>query len=102
MASGAGVINNYAQQKQERQARILARRPLIKETEALEKQIEKLNIEKAKLDARAQEATLYDVENKAELQLLLKRQAELNDAIDTAEMRWLELHEQLEALPEIS
>ena len=93
--------NTYAQNKAERQARILARRPLIKETEMLEKQIEKLNIEKAKLDARAQEATLYDVENKAELQLLLKRQAELNDAIDAAEMRWLQLHEQLEVLPEV-
>ncbi len=95
-------INTYAQNKAERQARMLARRPLIKETEMLENQIEKLNIEKAKLDVRAQEATLYDVENKAELQLLLKRQAELNDAIDAAEMRWLELHEQLETLPEIN
>ena len=93
--------NTYAQNKAERQARILARRPLIKETEMLEKQIEKLNIEKATLNARAQEATLYDVENKAELQLLLKRQAELNDAIDAAEMRWLQLHEQLEVLPEV-
>ena len=94
-------INTYAQNKAERQARILARRPLIKETEMLEKQIEKLNIEKATLDARAQESTLYDAENKAELQLLLKRQTELNDAIDAAEMRWLQLHEQLEVLPEV-
>ena len=94
--------NSYTQNKAERQARILARRPLIKETEMLEKQIEKLNIEKAKLDARAQEATLYDVENKAELQLLLKRQTELSNLVDAAEMRWLELHEQLETLPEIN
>ena len=43
-----------------------------------------------------------DVENKAELQLLLKRQTELSNLVDAAEMRWLELHEQLETLPEIN
>ena len=95
-------INTYAKNKAERQAIILARRPLLKETEMLEKQIEKLNIEKAKHDVRAQEASLYDVENKAELQLLLKRQAEIATLIDAAEMRWLELHEQLEKLPEVN
>ena len=44
---------------------------------------------------------MKDQQNKAELQALLKRQAELSGAIDEAEMRWLELHEQLEDLPEI-
>ena len=94
--------NTYAQQKQERQARIVARRPLIKETEVLEKKLEKHSIEKIKLDERAQEAALYDIENKTELQNLLKRQAELNSLIENAELRWLELHEQLETLPEIN
>ena len=94
--------NIYAQQKLDRQARIVARRPLIKETEVLEKQLEKYNVEKTKLDQRAQEATLYNLENKTELQNLLKRQAELNSLIENAEMRWLELHEQLETLPEFN
>jgi ATP-binding cassette, subfamily F, member 3 len=94
--------NNYSQQKQDRQTRILQRRPLLKETEQIEKQLEKLNQEKAALDARAGESSLYEAENKAELQNLLKRQAELSGAIDEAEMRWLELHEQLETLPEIA
>ncbi len=106
LASEAGQenknTNTYAQQKQERQARIVARRPLIKETELLEKQLEKHSIEKIKLDERAQEAALYDVENKTELQRLLKRQAELNNLIENAEMRWLAMHEQLETLPEIN
>ncbi len=92
--------NDYAQTKAERQARIVARRPMLKETEQIEKNLEKLNAEKTLLDARASEASLYDANNKAELQQLLKRQAALIDAIDTAEMRWLTLHEQLEALPE--
>ncbi len=93
--------NDYAQSKAERQARIVARRPLLKETEQLEKSLEKLNAEKSTLDTRASEASLYDADSKTELQQLLKRQAELSGAIDTAEMRWLELHEQLEALPEV-
>jgi ATP-binding cassette subfamily F protein 3 len=93
--------NDYAQSKAERQSRIAARRPLLKETEQIEKHLEKLNAEKSVLDIRAGEADLYDADNKTELQQLLKRQAELSSAIDTAEMRWLELHEQLEALPEI-
>ncbi len=90
--------NDYAQSKAERQARIVARRPLVKETEQIEKSLEKLNAEKATLDARASEGSLYDANNKNELQQLLKRQAELSSAIDMAEMRWLELHEQLEAI----
>jgi ATP-binding cassette, subfamily F, member 3 len=101
-ASRASTIGSYAQQKQERQARIVQRRPLIKETEQLEKLLEKYQTEKASLDARAGEADLYEVQNKLELQALLKRQAELTNNIDEAEMRWLELHEQLEALPEIN
>jgi ATP-binding cassette subfamily F protein 3 len=93
--------NDYAQSKADRQARILLRRPLVKETEQIEKSLEKLNAEKNTLDARASEGSLYDADNKAELQQLLKRQAELISAIDMAEMRWLKINEQLEDLPEI-
>jgi ATP-binding cassette subfamily F protein 3 len=102
LASRASNLNTYAQQKQDRQVRTLARRPLLKETEQIEKHLEKWQLEKTSLDARASEASLYELENKAELQHLLKRQSELNNYIDDAEMRWLELHEQLECMPEIS
>ncbi len=95
-------VNTYAQSKAERQARIVVRRPLLKETEQIEKSLEKYQAEKANLDTRAGEADLYEQQNKVELQALLKRQAELTNAIDAAEMRWLELHEHLEALPEIN
>ena len=106
LASGGGQenknLNTYAQNKAERQARTLQRRPLLKETEQCEKYLEKYNAEKVSLDARASESSLYDIENKTELQHLLKRQAELANLIDEAEMRWLEMHEQLEKLPEIN
>lgn len=94
--------HDYAQSKAERQARILVRRPLLKETEKLEKQLEQLATEKADLDARAGDVALYEIANKEELQKFLKRQSELADLVESAEMRWLDLHEQLEALPEIA
>ncbi len=106
LASRTGQINTYvntcAQNKAERQARLVARRPLLKETEQIEKHLEKWQLEKTHLDARASEPSLYDIENKAELQSSLKRQTELTSLIDEAEMRWLALHEQLENLPEVN
>ena len=105
LASGVGQtsknVNTYAQNKIERQARILQRRLLLKETERIEKNLEKWQQEKMSLDARASQPKLYDIENKTELQSFLKRQSELASLMDEAEMRWLELHEQLEALPEM-
>lgn len=100
--SRASNLNVYTQQKQDRQARIVARRPLLKETERIEKQLERLNQEKSGLDARVSESNLYEAENREELQRILKRQSELTGLIDQTEMRWLELHEQLECLPEIN
>ncbi len=102
LASRASATNTYAQNKAERQARLVARRPFLKETEQIEKHLEKWQLEKTHLDTRASEPSLYDVENKAELQSLLKRQIELTCFIDEAEMRWLALHEQLEGLPEVN
>ncbi len=96
------VNNSYAQQKQERQARILARRPLLKECSQIEAHLEKWNTEKSHIDTRLNESQLYESADKTELQQLLKKQAELTQLIEEAELRWLELHEQLEALPEIN
>ena len=96
------VNNSYAQQKQERQARILARRPLLKECSQIEAHLEKWNTEKSHIDTRLNEPQLYESADKTELQQLLKKQAELTQLIEEAELRWLELHEQLEALPEIN
>lgn len=94
--------NDYILTKQERQARIIVRRPLLKEIEGIEKQLEKLNAEKAIFDARANEADLYEPQNKAELQQLLKNRAEIIQKIDMTELRWLELHETIESLPELN
>ena len=91
--------NDRAANKIERQARIAARRPLLKEIEQLDNNIAQWHIDKTKCDERLNDSALYAENDKTELQQLLKKQSELRSQIETAEMRWLELHELLEAIP---
>ena len=90
-----------AQTKAERQARIAERRPLLKEVEQIEANMAKWEQEKTQIDNQLADADLYTQSDKSILQNLLKRQAELTQLLETAELRWLELHEVLEALPVI-
>ena len=94
--------NDRAQNKAERQARIAERRPLLKELEQLERNMAQMQTDKQVCDERLNDTALYSASDKTELQQLLKTQAELTSKLETAEERWLELHEQLEALPEIN
>ena len=91
--------NDRAFNKAEKQARILERRPLIKELELLELNIERWQGEKKTCDERLNDAELYAMNDKTELQQLLKKQAELANQIEVGEERWLALHELLEAMP---
>lgn len=91
--------NERAQNKAERQARLAERRPLIKASEKLESDMAVWQKEKTQIDERLADPSLYTVAQKTGLQDLLKRQAELAQAIAQAEERWLELQEQLEAIP---
>lgn len=94
--------NSYAQNKLDRQARTAERRPLLKETEKLEKQIVVWQQEKVRCDERLNNTTLYENDDKTELQALLKQQSALTLNIEQAEERWLEVHEKLEAIPAIN
>ena len=93
--------NERAQNKAERQARIAERRPLLKELEQIERSMAQMQIDKAACDERLNDTELYSAADKTELQTLLKKQAELASKLEIAEERWLELHEQLEAIPAI-
>jgi len=93
--------NDRAQNKAERQARIAERRPLLKELEQTERKMAQMQTEKKACDERLNDTELYSASDKTELQQLLKTQAELASKLETAEERWLELHEQLEAMPVI-
>ncbi len=94
--------NDRAQQKALRQARINERRPFLKEISQLEQDLASFNQEKTVIDRRLNDTDLYEKTDKSELQLLLKKQAELSQKIEEIEIRWLECHEKLEALPEIT
>ncbi|BAL26707.1 ATP-binding cassette domain-containing protein [Azoarcus sp. KH32C] len=83
----------------ERQARLATRRPLVKELDQLEKKMAGWQGEKKLLDARLADPALYSSGDTSQLQTLLKRQAELAEWIETAELRWLEISETLESLP---
>jgi len=87
--------------KAERQARIAERRPLLKELEQIERNMAQMQSDKKVCDERLNDGELYTAPDKTELQQLLKKQAELAGKLETAEERWLELHEQLEAMPAI-
>ena len=88
-----------AQSKADRQVRIAERRPLLKETEQIEANMAKWEQDKSDLDNKLADPDLYTQSDKSILQDLLKRQADLVQQLETAEMRWLELQEMLEALP---
>jgi ATP-binding cassette subfamily F protein 3 len=83
----------------DRRSLLEKRRPLVKEVERLDKQLAAWLGEKAPLDERLADPALYADGDRVLLAGLLKRQAELAGLIETAELRWLEVHEALEALP---
>jgi ATP-binding cassette subfamily F protein 3 len=92
--------NSYAQNKAERQARLIERRPLLKEVEVVEKKLTGWQAEIQALEQQLADPALYQGTSSAQLQTLLKRQGELAGLMESAEQRWLELHEQLEAIPD--
>ncbi|MCE9633456.1 MAG: ATP-binding cassette domain-containing protein, partial [Methylophilales bacterium] len=98
-AEKSTVKNDRALNKIERQARQAERRPLVKEAEKLEHQMAQWQKEKDDCDTRLGNPDIYAAADKAPLQALLKRQAELAQSIEQAETRWLEIHEQLESMP---
>ncbi len=99
VAADKPVRNDRAVNKAERQARIAERRPLLKELEQIERGMAQMQADKKVCDDRLGDSALYAAADKTELQQLLKTQAELSAKLETAEERWLELHEKLEAMP---
>lgn len=83
-----------------RQELLQKRRPLVKELEQLDKQLLKLTTEKESLESTLADPGFYSASgDRQELEKLTRRQSEVGEALETTELRWLEVHEQLEALP---
>ena len=82
----------------DRQAILMQRRPLLKESEKLEQQIARWQVQRSELEAQLADPALYEKNDSALIQKLNQEQAGVAEKIDTAEMRWLEIQEALEAL----
>nr|WP_221265721.1 ATP-binding cassette domain-containing protein [Oleiagrimonas soli] len=72
-------------------------RPLLKDVQQTEKRMQAIDKELADIETRMADPALY-TEQPREAAELGKRQGELRAEHDTLETRWLELHEQIEAL----
>ncbi|MDR0996470.1 MAG: ATP-binding cassette domain-containing protein [Zoogloeaceae bacterium] len=88
------------QQKNERQALLARRRPLVKELAQLEADLATWTARKATLDAELADPALYAAGDAPKIQTLSKQQAEAAAQIEAAEARWLEVSEALDALGE--
>ncbi|WP_410498295.1 ATP-binding cassette domain-containing protein [Chitinibacter sp. S2-10] len=99
-ASG-DAINRKEQKRQEAQERqklAEQRKPLSKKLEKIEKDMAKLHEQHAVLAEKLADETLYTNERKDELQLALKQDSDIKTQLETLEMDWLEITEQLESI----
>ena len=85
-----------------RQGKLARRRPLLKEAEKLERDMEQWQREKRDLDLRLLDPSLYAGGDGAALQEITRRQGELMQRLEEAEERWLEIHAELEEIGEVS
>jgi ATP-binding cassette subfamily F protein 3 len=92
-------LQQRADAKASRQALLAQRRPLLKEIEQLERKLGKWHEEKAALEAKFSDPDFYAAVDRQKSEEMHRQAAALGEQIDEAELRWLEVHEALEALP---
>jgi ATP-binding cassette subfamily F protein 3 len=84
----------------DRQARLAARRPLLKEAEKLDKDLARWQLEKQQIDTQLADPAFYTSPDPSQLRTLTVKQQQLAGDIDAAEHRWLEIHAELESIGE--
>ncbi|SFM77255.1 ATP-binding cassette domain-containing protein [Rugamonas rubra] len=100
-AAAVPVADRKDQKRQaaeDRQRLATLRKPLEQKVKRLDEQIAKRNGQKAEVDAKLGEPSIYDAANKAKLKQLLADQSFFSKDLGQLEAEWLELQEQLEAL----
>ncbi len=98
-AEKAERLQQRADAKANRQALLAERRKLTKEIEQIDRNLAKWQEEKAALDTQFADPDFYATVDRQKSEEMHRRAGELGEVIDTAELRWLELHEALDALP---
>ncbi|ATQ76242.1 ABC transporter [Massilia violaceinigra] len=86
------------QDAEQRQRTAALRKPIEGKIKRLEEQIAKRNEQKADVDAKLGEASIYEAANKAKLKTLLADQSFYKKDLAQLEAEWMELQEQLEGL----
>ncbi|MHA4866757.1 ATP-binding cassette domain-containing protein [Duganella sp. PWIR1] len=99
--AAAAVVNTKEQKRKEaedRQRLSALRKPMEQKIKRLDEQIAKRTAQKAEVDAKLGEESIYDAANKAKLKQLLADQSFFSKDLGELEAQWLELNEQMEAL----
>ena len=86
----------------ERQEKLSRRRPLLKEAEQLEKRLAEWHEEKREIDESLADPSFYESPDPDKLKGVALRQTELARMIDEAEHRWLEVHDELERIGQVT
>ncbi|TYQ21679.1 UNVERIFIED_ORG: ATP-binding cassette subfamily F protein 3 [Zoogloea ramigera] len=97
----APVVNTRDQKRKEaedRQRLATLRKPLEQKIKRLDDQIAKRSAQKAEVDGRLADATIYEAANKAKLKQALADQTFFTKDLGELEAQWLQLQEELEAL----
>ncbi|NHZ78275.1 ATP-binding cassette domain-containing protein [Massilia sp. CCM 8695] len=100
-APAAPVADKKDQKRQDaeqRQRTAALRKPIEGKIKRLEEQIAKRNEQKAEVDGKLGEASIYEAANKAKLKTLLADQSFYKKDLAQLEAEWMELQEQLEGL----
>jgi len=93
-------IQARAAVQEERQLRLARRRPLVKESSRLERNIEDTRAELKGIEAELADPALYTAGTTDRIRELTTRQARLVAGLDAAEERWLEVQIELEEIGE--
>jgi len=97
----APVVNTKDQKRKEaedRQRLAALRKPIEQKIKRLDDQIAKRSAQKAEVDGRLADATIYEAANKAKLKQALADQSFFTKDLGELEAQWLQLQEELEAL----
>ncbi|MBU9177875.1 ATP-binding cassette domain-containing protein [Burkholderia gladioli] len=100
-ADGAGGANRRDQKRQEAEARqrlSQLKKPLQSRINKLEKEMEALNAEKARLDGFVADPGSYAAEKKSELTEAIRKLGEVTGRLEALELDWLDVQEQLEQI----
>ncbi len=106
--AGDAEVSGKAARKQarekaasDRQVKLERRRPLLKEAERLEMELEQWQEEQRAIESSLADPTLYAGGDVAKLREVAKRQDEVTRMLEQTEERWLQIHAELEEIGEV-